>query len=76
MEKIMKNMNAILRLVNCTRKVDMDAFEAMCKQTYELMLIHFPFMMIVSTIHELLGHCAKLMREMGNCGLVSFIVYY
>ena len=76
MEKIMKNLNAILRLVNCTRKVNMDDFEALCQQTYELMLTHFPFMMVVSTIHELLGHCAKQMREMGNRGLVSFIIYY
>ena len=65
----MINMNAIARLINSTRVIDMDAFEKLVKNTYNLSLEAFPFCSIVDSVHRILGHVSNKMRRMGNTGL-------
>ena len=67
----MKKTNAILRLVNSMRKIDMPAFEKLVLDTYLLALRAFPFMMVNTTLHRIFGHASKRMRRMKNRGLVS-----
>ena len=69
--ELMKKTNAILRLVNSMRKIDMPAFEKLCLDTYLLALEAFPFMMVANTLHRIFGHASKKMRRMKNRGLVS-----
>ena len=70
----MKKTNAILRLVNSMRKIDMPAFEKLCLETYLLALKAFPFMMVVNTLHRTFAHAAQKMRRMKNRGLVSIYI--
>ena len=71
--KIMRNLNAICRLVNSTRVIDVDKFDALCNETYKLLLQYFPFIMIVPALHRALAHISKKMRKMRNRGLVSLL---
>ena len=70
----MKKTNAILRLVNSMRKIDMPAFEKLCLDTYLLALDAFPFMMVVNTLHRTFAHASQKMRRMKNRGLVSILL--
>ena len=59
----------ICRIVNSTRKVDVDAFEKLCQEAYLHLLKCFPFCNIATSIHRVWAHCAEKMRAMGNHGL-------
>ena len=67
----MRKINAIIRLVNCMRKIDVDKYQKLCEETYLLALDIFPFMMVNTTLHRIMGHSFKKMRKFGNRGLVS-----
>ena len=69
-EQLMLNCSLICRIVNSTFTVDMDKFEKLCKDTYELALKVFPWCNIVPSLHRSWAHIFKKMRKMGNKGLV------
>ena len=69
--QLMQNCSLICRIVNSTFTVDMEKFEKLCKDTYELALEAFPFCNIVPSLHRSWAHIFRKMRKMGNKGLVK-----
>ena len=60
------NLSAILRVYNSTQEVETEKLDALCKETYELIIITFPWVNITPTVHKLLAHCTELILDCNN----------
>ena len=69
LRKLLQYANVICRIVNSTRKIDVDKFEKYCKAAYEHAITHFDYCNIAPSIHRIWAHCGEKMRKMGNVGL-------
>ena len=61
---IHSNISAILRVYNSGKQIDTDQLDILSKETYELIVLTFPWANITPTLHKLLAHCTELIR---NC---------
>ena len=67
------NLSVLLKIFNCNKAVQTDKLDAICKDTYELILIAFPWASVTPSLHRLLAHSVELIRDCndGN-GLKNF----
>ena len=65
-----KNLSVILRHVSSKEhKIDVDAFESLCKDTNILIVREFPWSTIPPSIHRLLAHSAERIQLNDGYGL-------
>ena len=57
------NISAILRVYNSSQAVETEILDALCKDTYELIVVTFPWANITPTLHKLLAHCTELIHD-------------
>ena len=60
---IYNNLGAILRVLNSSRKIDTRLLETVCKETYEIIIQHFPWANISPTVHKVLAHTPQVINE-------------
>ena len=60
---IHQNLSAILRVFNCSHPVKTDKLDSLCKQTYECIVIEFPWVNITPSLHKLLAHSPELIQS-------------
>ena len=60
------NLSAILRVYNSSQEVETEKLDALCKETYEFIVITFPWVNITPTLHKLLAHCTVLILNCNN----------
>ena len=71
--KIQNNLFAILRTFSCSREINTDALDIICRETYEFILLQFPWANITPSLHKLLAHCTELIRDCNDgYGLKDF----
>ena len=71
--KIQNNLSAILRTFSCSREINTDALDIICRETYEFILLQFPWANITPSLHKLLAHCTELIRDCNDrYGLKDF----
>ena len=66
MTKLHKQLSIILRIVSCTRKIDVDKFEPHCKQTMLNIANNFPWALLNHTLHGTIQHSAELIEMNGG----------
>ena len=67
------NLSVILRIYNSDREINTERLDDLCKDTYESIVIHFPWANITPSMHKLLAHCSELIRSCNNChGMKDF----
>ena len=64
--KILHNLSAILRSFSSSREINTDTHELLCRETYEFILLKFPFANITPSLHKLLAHSTELIRDCNN----------
>ena len=60
---IYNNLGAILRVLNSSRKIDTRLLETVCKETYEIIIEHFPWANISPTVHKVIAHTPQVINE-------------
>ena len=69
------NLSVILLIYNSDREINTERIDVLCKETYESIVIHFPWANITPSLHKLLTHCSELIRSCNNChGMKDFSV--
>ena len=63
---IQNNLSVILRIVNSKDHINCHGLENVCKKTYEISIIHFPWVRISPSLHKLLAHCFQLIKRYSN----------
>ena len=56
----------MLRIYNSDRKINTEILDIVCKDTYEYIVIRFPWANITPTLHKLLAHSSELIRTCSN----------
>ena len=46
----------ILRIYNSDKIINEESFEIICKDTYQLILAHYPWANVTPTLHKILAH--------------------
>ena len=62
----------IIRLMSQGDKVDVEIYEAMCKELYLHLVINLPWVSITKTLHKLLFHSPEMIRNNESRGLKEF----
>ncbi|KAI6651056.1 hypothetical protein LOD99_5633 [Oopsacas minuta] len=67
-------LSVLLRVFNSNQAIDTDKLDSLCcKETYESILIDFPWASITPSLHRLLAHSPELIRDCNNgFGLKDF----
>ena len=60
---IHSNLGVILRIFNSDKIINEKAFESICKDTYQLILDHFPWANVTPTLHKIFAHSVELMTR-------------
>ena len=60
------NLSAILRVYNSKQTDNTDQLEILCKNTYEMIIVDFPWVNVTPTLHKLLAHCLEPIRDCNN----------
>ena len=55
------NLAVILRIYNSDKIINEESFEIICKDTYQLILDHYPWANVTPTLHKILAHSVELM---------------
>ena len=58
------NQSAIIRVFNSNQEGDIELFDRLCKDAYEIILIRLPWANVTPSLHKLLAHSAELIH---NC---------
>ena len=66
LEKIQTNLSVVLRLANSGDLIQCDKMEELCKETYEYILVEFPWASITPSLHKLLSHSFNIIGEHNN----------
>lgn len=66
MMKLHKQLSIILRIVSCTRKIDVVKFEQHCKDTMLTIVNNFPWAFLNHTLHGTVQHSAELIEMNGG----------
>ena len=65
--KIIQNdLSVILRIVNSKDYINSNGLENLCKETYETILIQFPWVSISPSLHKQLAHCFQLISRLNK----------
>ena len=57
------NLSVLLRIFNCNKAVQTDKLDTLCKDTYYLILLSFPWASITPSLHRLLAQSVELIRD-------------
>ncbi|KAI6659669.1 hypothetical protein LOD99_14592 [Oopsacas minuta] len=60
------NLSVCLRIYNNDREMNTERLDILCKDTYEYIVIRFPWANISPTLHKLLAHSSELIRTCNN----------
>ncbi|KAI6646261.1 hypothetical protein LOD99_9345 [Oopsacas minuta] len=66
LEKIQTNLSVLLRLLNSGDLINCDKMQELCKETYEFILIEYPWASITPSLHKLLAHSFLLIGAYNN----------
>ncbi|KAI6660737.1 Dna-mediated transposase [Oopsacas minuta] len=66
LEKIQTYLSVVLRLVNSGNLINCSKMEELCKETYEYILVQFPWANVTPSLHKLLSHSFKIIGEYNN----------
>ncbi|KAI6648100.1 hypothetical protein LOD99_11909 [Oopsacas minuta] len=66
LEKIQTNLSVLLRLLNSGDLINCDKMQELCKETYEFILIEYPWASITPSLHKLLAHSFQLIGAYNN----------
>ena len=66
LELIQTHLSVILRLVNSNEKINKLKLEDLCKETYEFILIKFPWVSKTPSLHKLLAHSFQIIHSYNN----------
>ena len=66
MLRLHKQLSIILRIVSCTRKIDVQKYEQHCKETMINIARNFPFAKLNHTLHGTIQHSAELIKLNGG----------
>ena len=61
--KIINNLSAILRSFSSSREIITDTQGLLCQETYEFIIVKFPWVNITPSLHKLLAHSTELIRD-------------
>ena len=66
-------LSVILRIFNLDERIEIEKFTTLCRDTYELIIVSFPWASITPTLHKILAHSAQLIDEYnGGRGMKYF----
>ena len=65
-EKIQTNLSVLLRFLNSGDSIDCDKMQELCKETYEFILVEYPWANITPYLHKLLAHSFQLIGAYNN----------
>ena len=60
---IHSNLGVIIRVYNSDKMINEESFETICKDTYLLILDHYPWANVTPTLHKVLVHSCELMAR-------------
>ena len=60
------NLSVCPRIYNSDREINTERLDILCKNTYEYIVIRFPWANISPTLHKLLTHSSELIRTCNN----------
>ncbi len=66
MRTLHKQLSVILRIVSCTRKINLERYERHCKETMMNIAQNFPWCKLNHTLHGTIQHSAELIRMNGG----------
>ena len=66
MLKLHEQLSIVLRIISCTRKINVPLFEQHCEETCLNIAINFPWALINHTLHGALQHSAELIEMNGG----------
>lgn len=67
---LMQRLTVINRVMSSDSVVKVLEFRSYCLQTYEQILVDFPFASVSETVHRLLSHTWEFLVLNQNCGLL------
>lgn len=67
-----RNISIILRVISCTRLVEISKFNTLCKNTMVIIATKFPWARLNHTLHGSIQHSAELMEMNGSRGLGGY----
>ena len=56
-------LSVILRIFNSDERIEIEKFTTLCRDTYELIIVSFPWASITPTLHNILAHSTQLIDE-------------
>ena len=63
---LLQNISVILRIISSKEKVETVSFEELCIETYEFLVVLFPWQTIPNSLHRVLAHSAEAIK-INNC---------
>ena len=64
--KLHHQISIILRIISCTRKIDVKKFSAHCEETMVNIATNFPWVLLNHTLHGAIQHSAELIEMNGG----------
>ena len=61
-----ENLAVILRVMNCSQKIDIPQLDFHCKFTYEFIVCKYPWANVTPTLHKVLAHTVDLISDYNN----------
>ena len=69
LKKLLQNLNVILRLASCSRKIKTEELNDFCKETMLLYLSQFSWYPMSQSMHQILAHLAERIDLNGGTGI-------
>ena len=66
---VLQNISVILRIISSKEKVETVNFEELCIETYEFLVVLFPWQTIPNSLHRVLAHSAEAIQINNGYGL-------
>ena len=70
--KLHRQLSMILRVVSCTREINLDKFQSHCKETMNHMVTKFPWVKLNHTLHGAIQHSVELISLNDGTGLGAY----
>lgn len=63
-EILVKNLSKILIIINSKERYDLDEFDALCSETYEIYITEYTWFPMSATLHKILVHSKAIMTAL------------
>ena len=70
--RIHHSLSIILRVASSKRRVDIEPYRDLCRQTYLLIVESLPWAKVTECLHDVLGHSAEAIERNDGFGLGNF----